>query len=233
MRKFILVIVVAITLSFASSAQASFVSMFDFNGFLHYDDRGGLNPELVFCAEGFGVDCGMTQIDPPLIGAVPAGYRSLGALDYTLDINLPEEKQELPYWLELSFSADGTKQVIGGSSEVFGIDFYDMFDLGNQTFPPDADIEALAQVLFGSIPPAFGIADFNFQYQGDSNAGTVLFGSNNQIPHLANQTLWLAYSGNVTLTGHTDNNQVVPEPATFFLFGSGLVGAFVRRRRRS
>jgi len=240
MKKFILAIVVAITLSFASSAQASFVSMLNFNGFFYYNDDGGLVPDIVFCETGFGFDCAMTQIDPPalLIGVESAGYRSLGAFAYTLDINLPEEEQELPYWLDVSLWVDGVKEDINGipyvlgGGEPFSFHFNESFDLGNLTLPPDDTVKAVLPGLFGSIPAAGSIDGFNFQFQGDSESGTFLFGSNDQIAHLYNKKLWLTYSGNATLTGHTIDNNVVPEPATIFLFGSGLLGAFVRRRKR-
>jgi len=239
MKKFILAIVVAITLSFASSAQASFVSIFDFNGFFYYDDRGGLDPETVFCAEGFGFDCGMTQVVAPAIGDAVTGYKSLGAFAYTLDINLPEEERELPYWLDVSLWVDGVKEDINGipyiegGGEHFSFHFDESFNLGNLTLPPDADVEAFAQGLFASIPTIFPVGGFNVKFQGDSDAGTFLFGSNDSIAHLSDQTLWLSFNGNITLTGHTDDNNVVPEPATMLLFSSGLLGAFVRRRRQS
>jgi hypothetical protein len=85
------------------------------------------------------------------------------------------------------------------------------------------------------------IGDVTFAYSGDQNSHFVLeaaiplgYLGLTANPGAPIQDVWLHWTmecGNDALDLRATVNPVVPEPATMLLFGTGLVGVFLRKRR--
>lgn len=86
-----------------------------------------------------------------------------------------------------------------------------------------------------SIPPYASVPigtdeTINFLFDGDEESGLLVLAiDGNQLYFNPDESLWLDFNGQLTLTAH---RSVVPEPATMLLFSSGMFGGIFFKRRK-
>lgn len=125
---------------------------------------------------------------------------------------------------------------VGGSTELYDEDFDDI-EWGNYSFTDDPLIEKLTSgtwdssllgVDYVSVKAGNYFSVFSVDHQGSGEWNTFDITNNNGVPKdLSHISFW---SKSTPPTPPGDGAQV-PEPATIFLLGSGLLGLFGFRKK--
>lgn len=231
-NKLFAILLTALLMLPVTSASADYVSTLDFDGFLAYSGRGLLDPKDLFKYYQEEGDILSILELPPVQGAelIDGNYNLVGLLQWDLDLNLPEGSA--PYWLELDAYIEGVYGTGQGEGR-FGFEDFDlvideMWDLGEKNITPNG-LKNKVEPIVAEIKNFADGVGLNYELEGNYHEGVLYFG-HDDIDHQGE--LLVQFDGRVTLTAHTgDDRNVIPEPATMMLFGSGLLGFGLRRKR--
>jgi len=248
--------VVAVFLVMSAINAESFGLTIDFFGMAQYANTGGLVFENGFVpvlpvqnSNGF-VYFGMTTTGSDgLAGAINEGapYYGIAAVAYDLDYSVPEWDQPYNWSVNVMAKAEGSYTYIpttGGDDVTAPItvpiseELVENFDLGEgslQDFLGDkADLlDQIASIPLTDYDPTLG----GYLIDGDEESGVVYVALEDPdffdglIPDGTLVGGDVIFGGRIILTAEPIESSTVPEPASMFLLGSGLVGLLGARRK--
>lgn len=182
----------------------------------------------------------------PSIGSYPSTF--LFQLDYTLTASSPTSAKVTIQW---------TVTLQSGYPEEFGFFPYFNFDLNNTPFDDTAQLVsasnpyqiqfgdgAATAIIRGSVT-AYSGPSFGFRWQIDRNPALLNTLLDSSFNHLSNSTspltgdvegafefLFSMSNPGATVSGTLEKLLIVPEPASVWVLGAGLIGVLYRRKRR-
>ncbi|MCK5581119.1 MAG: PEP-CTERM sorting domain-containing protein [Candidatus Omnitrophica bacterium] len=244
MKKYFIVLALIFGLTFAATANASYVTTLDFYGGIMYDVEGVEFPEDV--VPGVDEEWDENEDLADFLNE-EAPYGLVGAVAYDIDWNLPDWNTEYSWYLDVDVWLEGEGSVDGDEWENFGGEIDDGFTLGEFSLQ-DMTGASRTQVVdaLRDIPRMGYDEDIGgYLIDGNLHSGEIYFALEEDVPEdlfdffdieMPYEMAQAEFGGTVQLIARGDcleePQNVVPEPASMLLMSFGLMGFAGMRKKK-
>jgi len=257
-----IILAVCLTCAFTASAEANYTTTLDiFGGLMFNPAEGGLVFPDDSTPNVGSETWDMTN--PAILSQIngEAPYSGVLALSYDIDYNIPDWNQEYEWVLGVDLWIEGTTYQFGDPSNLidvvevrrpseddFSASLTDTFGLGSFALADSGYTKAQVLGFLSGIPMDGYDSDIGgYLIDGNLQAGTIyaaleedvriprelIIAAEREFGGINWDAVEAEFGGRVTLTALSDEEQVIPEPGTLALLGSGLIGLLGYRKKRS